>query len=1087
MSSAAKRPGGPPAAGAAKRRQQDDDDGNFDEDEMIDMELGDDGPPEGPLCDEEEGTFMTLGEHFMSRSQKWARPPVMGLAPATQALSIQNFEADYRIDAPIRELGAGSCEAKVAVVRLYGVTAEGHSVLIHAHGFLPYFYAPAWPKFEPSQAGAFFNLLNNKVRANMGRDAVTNPVLKVEIEHKQSLMHFAQGGGTFLKITMALPTLIPTARRILENGMELPGHSYGIHFTTFESNFPFVLRFMVDIELQGCAWVSAKEGAYRVRPWNSHDGQTLNRTSTCQIEVDVHYTQLVAHVPEGDWLKIAPFSVLSVDIECAGRPGVFPEAEKDPIIQIANHVTLHGESTPKLRCILTLNHCAPIADAELPSHPPSDILTGYNTLNFDLPYLLKRAQTLGVKTFPLLGRIRGSQSVVKDKTFSSKAVGTRESKEVSMDGRVQLDVLQVMQTNYKLRSYSLNAVSAHFLGEQKEDVHYSIISELQNGNADTRRRLAVYCLKDAFLPQRLIDKLMLMINNIEMVRVTGVRLNDHLQRGQQIKVLTQLYRKARTVGMVIPVMKREGGAGNGEIGFEGATVIPPIKGYYDVPIATLDFASLYPSIMMAHNTCYSTLVRREEVARLGPDVKWAKSPSGDVFITAETRKGLLPEILEELLSARKRAKAEMKKTTDPLTYAVLDGRQLALKISANSVYGFTGATVGQLPCLEISSSVTAYGREMIEKTKSEVERIYTVANGYEHDVQVVYGDTDSVMIKFGTKDLGEAMRLGEEAAAKVTSVFIKPIKLEFEKCYFPYLLMNKKRYAGLLWTNTLKYDKMDCKGIESVRRDNCSLVKEMMDNCLRLILIEQNVQGAVSYVKGVISDLLMNRVDLSLLVISKALTRAADQYDNKQAHVDLAARIAKRDPGMAPNIGDRIPYVIIKGHKGAKAYEKSEDPIYVLENNIPIDTQHYLEHQLAEPLKRLFEPILEHPERSLLEGEHTRSIAKPTPTTGGLMKFAKVTLQCLGCKTPLPPGATSVCKSCVEKAPEIFSQKLDTVNMCENAFNRLWTQCQRCQGDMHKDVLCTSRDCPIYYRRKKIQKDLSDATDIVQRFGAPAW
>lgn len=413
-----------------------------------------------------------------------------------------------------------------------------------------------------------------------------------------------------------------------------------------------------------------------------------------------------------------------------------------------------------------------------------DIVTGYNTLNFDLPYLLNRARALGVKTFPLLGRIRGGMSVVKDRTFSSKQVGTRESKEVTMDGRVQLDVLQVIQTNYKLRAYSLNAVSAHFLGEQKEDVHHSIISELQNGNADTRRRLAVYCLKDAYLPQRLIDKLMLMINNIEMARVTGVRLNDLMMRGQQIKVLTQLYRKARSVGMVIPVLKREGGGGpggGGDVGFEGATVIEPIKGYYDVPIATLDFASLYPSIMMAHNLCYSTLVRREDVARLPPGVQWAKSPTGDVFVTAATKKGLLPEILEELLSARKRAKKEMKDEKDPLRYAVLDGRQLALKISANSVYGFTGATVGQLPCLEISSTVTAYGREMIERTKAEVERIYTVANGYDHDALVVYGDTDSVMIKFGTPDLAKAMALGEEAAKKVTEVFIKPIKLEFEK------------------------------------------------------------------------------------------------------------------------------------------------------------------------------------------------------------------------------------------------------------------------------------------------------------------
>ena len=124
------------------------------------------------------------------------------------------------------------------------------------------------------------------------------------------------------------------------------------------------------------------------------------------------------------------------------------------------------------------------------------------------------------------------------------------------------------------------------------------------------------------------------------------------------------------------------------------------------------------------------------------------------------KKGILPLILEELIGARKRAKAELKKETDPFKKAVLDGRQLALKISANSVYGFTGAQVGQLPCLAISSSVTAFGREMIEFTKATVIEKYSKKNGYEFDSDVIYGDTDSVMVKFGTDDRAEAMRLG---------------------------------------------------------------------------------------------------------------------------------------------------------------------------------------------------------------------------------------------------------------------------------------------------------------------------------------
>ena len=130
------------------------------------------------------------------------------------------------------------------------------------------------------------------------------------------------------------------------------------------------------------------------------------------------------------------------------------------------------------------------------------------------------------------------------------------------------------------------------------------------------------------------------------------------------------------------------------------------------------------------------------------------------------------------------------------------------------MYGFTGATVGKLPCLQISSSVTSYGRVMIEQTKQAVESKYTVENGYEHTAEVIYGDTDSVMVKFGVKDLKKAMELGREAAEHVTKQFVRPINLEFEKVYYPYLLINKKRYAGLYWTNPDKYDKMDTKGIE---------------------------------------------------------------------------------------------------------------------------------------------------------------------------------------------------------------------------------------------------------------------------------
>ena len=263
---------------------------------------------------------------------------------------------------------------------------------------------------------------------------------------------------------------------------------------------------------------------------------------------------------------------------------------------------------------------------------------------------------LKVADFPFFGRCQRSRVRMRDTTFSSKAYGTRDMKEITIEGRVQvrekggererrggervfvsffrsfffvrrrnvlsltlsrlfpkktppppslpppsiqLDLLTAIQRDHKLSSYSLNAVSAHFLGEQKEDVHHSIISDLQNGTSETRRRLAVYCLKDAYLPQRLLDKLMLMYNHVEMARVTGVPMSYLLARGQSVKVFSQILRKARARSLVVPGKGGSRGAGGGAGGggggpdsvtYEGATVLEAKQGFYRTPVATLDFA-----------------------------------------------------------------------------------------------------------------------------------------------------------------------------------------------------------------------------------------------------------------------------------------------------------------------------------------------------------------------------------------------------------------------------------------------------------------------------------------------------------------
>ena len=294
-----------------------------------------------------------------------------------------------------------------------------------------------------------------------------------------------------------------------------------------------------------------------------------------------------------------------------------------------------------------------------------------------------------------------------------------------------------------------------------------------------------------------------------------------------------------------------------------------------------------------------------------------------------------------------------------------------------------------------------------------------------------------------------------------------------------------------------KHDKMDTKGLETVRRDNCALVRDLIQTSLDKILIHRDVPGAIEFVKSQISDLLQNKMDISQLVITKSLNKGAeyalglggkkDDYKVKQAHVELAARMRKRDAGSAPQMGDRVPYVIITGAKNASAYEKAEDPIYCLENNLPIDCQWYLSNQLAKPLTRVFEAILPDPEKTLLQGEHTRKIFIPTPSArkGSLMMFAVKSAQCLGCKAGMPDTTKGyLCKHCAPRETEIYLDKLSVLREAELRYAQLWAAAQRIHGTVHSDIMCTGDGCLCqFYRRKKVQQDIKLAQEILDKFG----
>ena len=289
-----------------------------------------------------------------------------------------------------------------------------------------------------------------------------------------------------------------------------------------------------------------------------------------------------------------------------------------------------------------------------------------------------------------------------------------------------------------------------------------------------------------------------------------------------------------------------------------------------------------------------------------------------------------------------------------------------------------------------------------------------------------------------------------------------------------------------MWTSTEKYDYLDSKGLETVRRDNANLTKQVVGTALDMILLESNPDGAIAFVKQKISELLQNKIDITDLIITKGLTKTADQYaGNKLGHVELAARMKERDPGSAPSVGSRVAYVMVKGNKRQKAYELAEDPLYVLANDIPIDFQWYLDHQLAEPLKRIFEPVIPNVSASLLGGDHTRKVYKATNNVGALTKFAVKSKQCLGCRAVMAASAKgALCKSCLPQQVEIYWQKVNEVRVREERFSSLWTTCQRCVKSLNEDIMCSNNDCKIFYRRVKAMHDVEKARETLDRFDA---
>ena len=609
------------------------------------------------------------------------------------------------------------------IISIFGRTEDGKSVCVST-AFKPYFFV----KLPKNANNTSVQVLFDKIKK------ACPDVIDYSLTMSKDLWGF-QNNQQFPYLRLNFPTV--AAMRKCDSKLRYPLKDEAYPVKVYESNIEPMLRLMHRSGIQSTGWLDT--------------GDKCVRSHLAKVTIDLFcndWTELKP-VARDD---IAPFVLASFDIETNSSTGKFPDADipGDACFQIA--ITLKRQGETELfdkTCLCYKPTATDLDDSNIFNFETEkdllmgfrdylikndiDVITGWNIFGFDLEYVFKRAIMVGCPDdFYQLSKLKEHRCEMVYKKLSSSALGDNTLKLLPMPGRFIFDLFHEVKREQKLDSYSLNAVSTTFLGDQKIDMSpKEMFKRFKEEDPEKLKEVAEYCIKDTILPHKLMVKMHTFMNLIEMAKATWVPLCYLSERGQQIKVFSQMTRKARELGFMVPTI-RYGKVQSDP--YEGATVLSAQTGAYYTPITALDFASLYPSIMMAHNLCYSTLVIDPKYDNL-PGVTYESFNIGErTYKFAQDVPSLLPSVLEELKAFRKQAKKDMANAKDATMKNVYNGKQLAYKISMNSVYGFTGAGKGMLPCVPIASTVTCKGRSMIEETKNYVEANFPGAH-------VRYGDS----------------------------------------------------------------------------------------------------------------------------------------------------------------------------------------------------------------------------------------------------------------------------------------------------------------------------------------------------------
>jgi DNA polymerase zeta len=729
-------------------------------------------------------------------------------------------------------------------------------------------------------------------------------------------------------------------------------------------------------------------------------------------------------------------------------------------------------------------------------HYDPDILTGYEVHNSSWGYLIERAR---VKyDFNLCDEISRMKSQSHGR-FGKEADrwGFNQTSTIRVTGRHTINIWRAMRGELNLLQYTMENVVFHLLHRRIPHFSFADLTKwYRSKNPRDLSKVIEYFISRVQMDLEILESNELVPRTSEQARLIGVDWFSVISRGSQFKVENIMFRIAKPENFILVSPSRR------QVGGQNALeclplVMEPQSDFYTSPMLVLDFQSLYPSVMIAYNYCYSTFLGRVVSWRGTNKMGFTNyqrehrllellkdhiniAPNGIMYAKTRIRKSLLAKMLGEILETRVMVKSGMKiDKDDKALQRLLNNRQLALKLIANVTYGYTSASFsGRMPCSEIADSIVQTGRETLEKA---IALIHSVKRW---GAEVVYGDTDSLFVYLKGRTRAQAFDIGEDIAATITKMNPRPVKLKFEKVYHPCVLLAKKRYVGFKYEHRdQKEPDFDAKGIETVRRDGTPAEQKIEENALKILFRTSDLSQVKSFFQSQCTKIMRGKISIQDFCFAKEVRLGT--YSEKGPPPPgalISARRMLEDPRLEPQYGERVPYVVITGGPQARLIDRCVAPDVLLHDpQSELDAEYYISKNLIPPLERIFNLVGANVRQwydEMPKYQRVRRIEAALVPDAGEVGLTKKTLEsymksstCIVCREALD-SESPLCKSCFNQAPQTILYLRGKLARSEKKAVQLAKVCRSCSSlGWNEEINCDSKDCPVFYSRTRHKAD----------------